>query len=219
MAASLEDLTATRQSLLVRCKNWEDQQAWQTFFDRYWKLIYSVAIKAGLNETEARDVLQDTMLIVSRKLKDFNYDPAEGRFRNWLCHVTRHNVSRQWRRRQREEARALRFEPLPSPASSVRTDQCSALGVPPNLEAIWQGEWQASIMDIALERVKTQVNPKQYQIFDFYVLKHWPMQRVTEALRVNMAQVYLAKSRVSKRVAREFRSLADGAEKRRPAGG
>ena len=176
-----------------------------------------MSVRAGLNEPEAKDVLQDTMLTVSRKLKDFNYDPAEGRFRNWLCNVTRHHVSRQWRRRQREADRALRFEQLPSPGSSVRTDLCAALGVPPDLAAIWETEWQGSIMDLALDRVKTQVNPKHYQIFDFYVLKHWPMQKVAKTLNVNVAQVYLAKSRISRRVAAELRTLTGSEEKPRPA--
>jgi len=38
----------TRWSLIGRLKDMDDQQSWQAFFDAYWKLIYSVALKAGL---------------------------------------------------------------------------------------------------------------------------------------------------------------------------
>ena len=46
-------LGETRKSLISRLRNWEDRDSWQEFFDRYWRLIYSVAIKAGLTPTEA----------------------------------------------------------------------------------------------------------------------------------------------------------------------
>ena len=29
------------------------------FFDRYWKLIYEVALRSGLTESEAQDVVQE----------------------------------------------------------------------------------------------------------------------------------------------------------------
>ena len=48
------DSLPTRWSLLARLKNWEDQESWKTFFDTYWRLIYNVAIKAGLTDQEAR---------------------------------------------------------------------------------------------------------------------------------------------------------------------
>jgi RNA polymerase sigma-70 factor (ECF subfamily) len=54
--------------LLVRLKDWGDQKSWQDFFDTYWRLIHSVAIKAGLSEAEAQDVVQETVLTVAKKL-------------------------------------------------------------------------------------------------------------------------------------------------------
>src|SRR5947209_1627510 len=45
-------LLATRRSLVDRLGNWEDQSRWQEFFETYWKLIYSVARKSGLNDAE-----------------------------------------------------------------------------------------------------------------------------------------------------------------------
>src|SRR5262245_37419305 len=47
----------TRQSLLVRLKDWDDSTSWKDFFDTYWKLIYGVARKAGLTDAEAQDVV------------------------------------------------------------------------------------------------------------------------------------------------------------------
>jgi len=62
-----DDLLPTRLSLLARLKDWQDQQSWREFFDTYWKLIYSVAIQAGLSDAEAQDVVQDTLVSVAKK--------------------------------------------------------------------------------------------------------------------------------------------------------
>ena len=37
----------TRKSLIARLENWEDQRTWDEFYRTYWRLIYSVALKAG----------------------------------------------------------------------------------------------------------------------------------------------------------------------------
>ncbi|HVE15397.1 MAG TPA: sigma factor, partial [Chthoniobacterales bacterium] len=58
----------TRRSLVERLANRSDRRIWQEFFDTYWKLIYSVARKSGLSDAEAQDVVQETIITVSRKI-------------------------------------------------------------------------------------------------------------------------------------------------------
>ena len=70
-----------------------------------------------------------------------------------------------------------------------------------------------SIDDVAFERVKQQVAPKQFQIFDLYMLKDLPVREVTKLLKVNAAQVYLARHRISALVKKEVARLEAEAEK------
>jgi DNA-directed RNA polymerase specialized sigma24 family protein len=56
-----DEFIPTRATLINRLKNWQDQASWQDFFDTYWKLIYGLARKFGLNEEDAQDVVQETM--------------------------------------------------------------------------------------------------------------------------------------------------------------
>jgi RNA polymerase sigma-70 factor (ECF subfamily) len=58
-----------------------------------------------------------------------------------------------------------------------------------------------------LDRVKTKVSPRQFQIFDCYVLKGWGVKKTAEVLGINAAQVYLAKHRVGALVKKEVRGL------------
>ena len=52
-AAITQAYAKTRKSLIARLDNWEDQKTWDEFYQTYWRLIYSVAIKAGLRPEEA----------------------------------------------------------------------------------------------------------------------------------------------------------------------
>jgi DNA-directed RNA polymerase specialized sigma24 family protein len=51
------------------CAIQEDQASWRDFFNTYWKFIYGVAIKSGLSDSEAEDVVQETVLSVAKKCR------------------------------------------------------------------------------------------------------------------------------------------------------
>ena len=61
--------------------------------------------------------------------------------------------------------------------------------------------------DAAIERVKQRVGAKQFQMFDLYVLKEWPVREVEKTLHANIAQVYLAKHRVTALIKQETDKL------------
>ena len=69
----LENLLPTRQSLLSRLKDWDDQDSWRDFFELYWRLIFDVARKSGLSETDAQDVVQETIMAVAKQMPEFRY--------------------------------------------------------------------------------------------------------------------------------------------------
>ena len=52
----------TRRSLLSRLKDWDNQDSWRDFFNTYWRLIYEFAAKAGLDDADAQDVVQETVI-------------------------------------------------------------------------------------------------------------------------------------------------------------
>ena len=126
-APDREELLPTRRSLLDRLRDWEDQASWREFFDTYWKFIYSVALKSGLSDQEAEDVVQETILSVAKKMPEFVYDPARCSFKGWLMHVTRLRIIDQLRRRQpvsrpspagdRDSRQTPTVERVPDPAS------------------------------------------------------------------------------------------------------
>ena len=91
----------TRQSLLARLKDWGDQASWREFFDSYWRLIHATALKAGLTESEAEEVVQEVMIAAAKKMPGFTYDPGKDSLKGWLLAVTRWKVADQFRKREK----------------------------------------------------------------------------------------------------------------------
>ena len=79
----------------------------------------------------------------------------------------------------------------------------------PYLETVWEEEWQTSLVQGALERLKKRVSPLQFQIFHAYVIEDWEVAEVMRALEVSRAQVYLAKHRVGAVFREELEELKE----------
>jgi RNA polymerase sigma-70 factor (ECF subfamily) len=201
-----DDLLPTRRSLLGRLKDWRDDRSWQEFFDTYWRLIYGVALKAGLSPNEAEEVVQETMLSVAKKMKDFRYDAARGSFKGWLLQLTGWRITNQFHRRS---VRRTSGDPelAHGDLSVAAMEPDTQFVVPPELYKLWQQEWELNLMQAALDRVRKHVQPKHFQVFDLAVLQHKPLKQIQEFLDLSMAEVYLAKHRVGKLVQRELARL------------
>jgi RNA polymerase sigma-70 factor (ECF subfamily) len=203
MAKTAVELIATRTTLLQRLKNWQDQPSWQDFFDTYWKLIYGAAHKAGLNEAEAQDVVQETMISVAKHMPAFKYDRAIGSFKAWLLNMTRWRITDQLRKRRRLAA---------YDSSEDADDEARMMGkmvdpVSESLDVLWDAEWEKNLLDAAVDKVRRRLDPQNYQIFDFYVNKEWSPGEVAKAFGISIGQVYLAKHRVTGMIAEEVKKL------------
>jgi RNA polymerase sigma factor (sigma-70 family) len=207
LAGKFEKMYATRRSLLSRVKNPEDHESWTDFYDTYSRLVYSVAMKAGLTNTEAEEAVQETFIALTRKMPKFKYDPAIGSFKNWLIKTTRFKVGDQFRKRKRQlpagsahgertEKRTATIDRIPDPASLNLNDVCEA-------------EWRELVFARAVEKLKELVPPNQFQIFDLYVLKKWPVKKVATALGISNGRIYLTKHRLAQLVKREMKVLEE----------
>jgi RNA polymerase sigma-70 factor (ECF subfamily) len=224
MSDPTQDLLATRWTLLGRLKDWDDEQSWREFFDTYWRLIYSVAIKAGLTEAEAQDVVQDTIISVARKIGEFKCDPEAGSFKAWLLRLTRWRILNQLTKRLPTKAPpgsgpARGAEPSTPPAHRRDADPRTATieRVPDpagfDLDAVWDAEWEQHVLETARERVKQKVSAQQFQIYELLVTQGWPVRKVAQLLNVSAGQVYLARHRVGALLKKELKKLAEGSER------
>ena len=197
------DAASTRKTLIERLrKTNSDTRSWSEFYDLYCKLVYSVALKAGLSPTDSEDVVQETFLKVSKHIKKFDYDRRRGRFRNWLCLIAKQQVANHYRKTKN-------LPELPSFWNEDPDKPFNEIPDPTNQwDEIWEEEHRNHTLRLALTRLKDKVNPKPYQIFLAHCIKGMSVGEVAELMEVSANEVYLAKSRVMPLFEEEIQALS-----------
>ena len=206
-----DSLLPTRQSLLSRLRDWQDQDGWREFFETYWRLIYNVARRSGLSDLEAQEVVQNTFIYLSRRMPKFHYDRRTGSFKSWLRVVTRSRINVYCRTEKADEK--VHFERFGEDAD----EKIEALENLPEtgadaLDEEWQREWEQNLVSAAFRRLRTKVSTQQLLIFRTALSGELPMSQVAKKLGVNVAQVYLARHRVGRLFKAEIRRLRSETE-------
>ncbi len=178
----------TRASLLLRVRDWQDQQAWKEFVDIYTPLLLGYARKMGLQESDAWNVTQIVFSKIIRSLRGFQYDPDRGRFRDWLGTVIRHEIIRHWKQNRCEQ---------PLPTEPIWQD------------ADWQADYLAHILRTALDRIEPEFDAESWETFEAVWLRDSPPQHVAKSIERPVQWVYQAKFRVTQRLRQEVLALAE----------
>jgi RNA polymerase sigma-70 factor (ECF subfamily) len=185
-------MITTSVSLLDRLRRPDERQAWDRFVTLYTPLIYSWARRAGLQESDAADLVQDVFTVLLQKLPEFTYD-RNGSFRAWLKTITLN----KWRESCRRAAtRRERHGPLPDPAAADE-------------EAFWETEYRRHLVGQALRVMQADFEPQTWQACWALVVEGRPAAQVAEQLGVRVGTVYAAKCRVLARLRQELAGLID----------
>jgi RNA polymerase sigma-70 factor (ECF subfamily) len=188
----------TRPSLLLRIRDARDAGAWQTFIEVYAPLIYGYCRHQRLQEADAADVAQEVLTRVARSMQNFEYSPDRGRFRDWLGTVTRNEIARFLRQAAR-------------PGQGIGGDESSEIdSVPaPDQDAAWSAQFHAHLLETAMDRIRTQFEPATWRAFELVWLADRPAPQVAREIGVSVEKVYVAKSRVLKRLREEVLLLGE----------
>ena len=177
MASDEHSSIQTRPSLLNRLKTGDDNESWQEFYRVYGKLVRDFAIQAGLTDTEADEVVQETAIAVARNLPEFRYDPKVCRFKTWLLNQSSWRIKDQFRKRGKAGGGASGTpaqvgQRLALPGDETRTATINRVPDPSalNLDVLFEVEWRKNLLATALERLKPKFSLKHIQIFDLHAL-------------------------------------------------
>lgn len=199
-----EDWIPTRQSLLSRLRDWDDAASWQDFFDTYSKLLYHVARKSGLNDAEAQEAVQETVITVARQMPKFRYDRSKGSFKGWLLRTTQWRIGDQFRKRRSH---------LPL---DVVAGGAARHGMPPSdviepavahIESDWDRLWERQMLEVAIGRVRQRSDPREFLMFDLVTRQDWAPAKVAEKLHVSRARVYYVRQKITRLIRKEVERL------------
>lgn len=182
------DSQTTRPSLLSRVGNPADQAAWQEFEARYRELILRYARVRGLQYSDAEDVRQLVMLGLSKSLRNFEYSPERGRFRDYVGRIVRNAVSRFMSRPKTDGV------PLDSVVLAVTPAEEDA-----DDGAVWEREWVDHHYRLAMETVRTTFEPKSVGVFERLLMGD-NVDTVAGAFDLSTQAVHKIKQRIRDRM-------------------
>jgi RNA polymerase sigma factor (sigma-70 family) len=189
----------THRSLLVRVRDPKDGESWKLFVELYTPPVMRYCRLRGLQDADVADVAQDVMAQVARSMHTFNYNPERGRFRDWLGTITRRRVNR-----------FLMNEKIGT-AGTGGEEMANAIA---NLAAIeadaeWTIEFNAQILHTALDRIRPFFGAITWQAFACVWLDNQTAAETATRLNLTLRAVYVAKSKVLRRLEQEVMELAE----------
>jgi RNA polymerase sigma factor (sigma-70 family) len=185
----------TNPSLLIRLRNVEDRLAWGVFVEVYGPVIFSYCRRRNLQASDASDVSQEVFAILSKTLPTFEYSAQRGRFRDWLGLVTHRELIRFWKRKERVHR-------LQSSEGQLEVETAEA---PDG----WDNHFHSELLLQAMKRIHDSFEPETWEIFQRIWIGGELAVKVASSLNIKIGSVYVAKSRVLKRLRAEVLMLSD----------
>jgi len=194
-------LPATRVTLLNQLRqDPSDQAGWDEFVERYGRHIYRWCRQWRLQDADALDVTQDILVKLIQKLRAFPYDPSRS-FLGWLKTVAHH----AWR--DFDDSR--RHAPRATGASQVQ-DLMLTLEAREDLAQKLEEAFDLELLETAKLRVRLRVAPHTWEAFRLMALEGLPVAEVAARVKMQVAMVYVAKSKVQKMLQQEIGKLEMG---------
>jgi len=195
-------LPTTRVSLLTQLRQDPSGQAgWDEFVERYGRHIYRWCRRWKLQDADAEDVTQDILVKLTRKLRAFDYDPSRS-FRAWLKTVVHH----AWR-----DFEDGRRHPRPAGDDSQVRELMLTMEARDDLAQRLEEAFDLELLEAAKVRVRLRVAPHTWEAFRLIALEGLPAPEVAARVRLQVAMVYVAKSKVQKMLREEIAKLEMGA--------
>jgi RNA polymerase sigma-70 factor, ECF subfamily len=192
---------STSLGLLERIKAL-DQAAWERLVSLYSPLVYGWCRQAGLQAADAADVGQEVFRSVARKIGDFRRAREGDTFRGWLRTITRNKI-RDSIRRKRTELVGVGGSDAQRRLLQVESVVCDAIDDPRD------DSDRRILYHRVIELVHREFAERTWQAFWRVALDEQRPADVASALGMSVNAVYLAKSRVLRRLREELAALME----------
>jgi RNA polymerase sigma-70 factor (ECF subfamily) len=174
-----------------------DQDAWRVFVGIYGVHILHWAKNWGLQDADAEDVTQATLLRIAKTMCDFAYDPHLS-FRGWLRTLA-HHAWQDWARVKRPALLGGLEDANPLLA------QIADDGLAKALESAFDEE----LFRKAIASIRLRVEPQTWEAFQMTALEQRSGADVAAKLGMRITSVYKARSNVQRMLQEEIRLLEE----------
>lgn len=173
--------------LLAALRDESDHGAWQIFCERYEPMLLACARRADFQESDARDIVQETLLAFVEGFRAGRYDLRRGSLRAWLQGIAYNKMREAHRRRGRREFQVTQTE---------TTGFINRIPDESEFEDVFEKAWERAVVVQTLREVRGRVDEQTFKAFVLFAVKNWEASDVADYLGMSRNAVYIAKSRV-----------------------
>lgn len=182
----------TRNTLILRLPDTGDIEAWDQFVEIYEPLVYRLARSKGFQDADAREIVQEVLLAVSKAVEDFDPNPELGRFRDWLFRIARNLMIKFMTRRK--------YKSIANGGSSMMQMLDQQLAPESQHSAEFDLEYRREVFRWAASQVEANVQPTTWQAFWLTSIEGTPIAEAAGQLGITTGAVHIARSRVRGRL-------------------
>ena len=179
----------TSKTLLEAIRHAPDDERWQRLVELYTPFIRGILINRGVRGHEADDVVQNVLVVVVRRLPEFDRQRV-GSFRSWLRSITVNTMRDHWRAAGRNAATGVAIRDLVEQLDDPRSE----------LSQKWDAEHNRHVLSYLLDQVRSEFQEKTFRAFHLQAVEGREVEQVAEDLEMSANAVYIARSRVMKRL-------------------
>jgi RNA polymerase sigma-70 factor (ECF subfamily) len=177
-----------------------DQAAWERLVELYGPLVYAWCRQAGLQEADALDIGQEVFRSVLAAIADFRRDRPGDSFRAWLRTIVRNKI--------RDRSRRAGVKQLA--AQDLIEQVWAEQGPEPDAPSVaCVAAETVNLCRRAVELIRGEFSEVYFRAFWQVVVLGRSPADVAEELDISVNSVYLAKSRILRRLREEFAGLLD----------
>jgi RNA polymerase sigma-70 factor (ECF subfamily) len=188
-------MQTTSPTLLDRLRDVANQDAWRRFVQLYTPMMYRWASRTGLEPNDANDLVQDVFAVLVRALPEFRYDQQQS-FRAWLRTV----LLNKWR----ENARR-RMPVSLDPQEGVLAELVGRQDV----DFLSEADYRQQLVRRGMELIRGDFQEATWRAWCEFVIVGRSAAEVAREVGISVHAVYLAKSRVLRRLRQELEGLMD----------
>ncbi len=193
---------ARTSTTLLRLAQGNDPAAWERLVNLYSPLVYRWCRQAGLQDADCVDLGQEVFRAVARKLGAFRRDRAGDSFRGWVRTITKNKLRDHFRARA-HAAEAVGGSTAQNMLGQVPDTADDDSAAEPLREET------ALLYRRALDLIAAEFEPQTWQAFWKVAVEDQKPADVARTLGITSNAVYLATSRIRRRLREEFADLLE----------
>ena len=191
-------MNSTSLSLLQRLQSGTDAVSWDQLLDIYKPLIWGWLRRQNTPIQDAEDLTQDVLAILLKELPLFKHNGQKGAFRAWLRNITANRLRVYWRS-GKGTTTVADYRSLADQLEDAASEMSQQ----------WDRQHDQYVLRKMLSQMEQEFEPKTLTAFRKVALEGAKPEDVAAEVGMTVVAIYIAKSRVLRRLREIGESLID----------